>query len=383
MGPPILLDKSAIQALSADEAFQLGLYYNLVIPPILMAEILADFAKAKKSKRAAKAKLRSDAVEIARKLRDCAERYFCLSRRELVVGELLTGALDLSHRPYVDGSRVVTGSGKRGFWVDDGRENALADWSQEKFTQFDRLSAYDWRLSTARIDLERLRKALIRQHGVNAPLRDFQQLDAWVRERLTLPEVQASLLELLLGFSHAAPAHTANAILRWRQNGQPSLSEYAPYTFFRARVLMLFHFGLLSSLVGTRPTNRVDMEYLFYLPFCIAFSSGDEFHRSLAPLLLDAEQAFIGRDELKGDLGRICEESRRAEQTGGRRRRYPPEHPDSITWRLWQQHMGSEEEIEGEGDIQTSPEEREATLKMLEEFQRVQPPRRRHEGTTL
>ena len=47
--------------------------------------------------------------------------------------------------------------------------------------------------------------------------------------------------------------------------------------FICLRVDSLFLFGLTSGLIGTRPTNRVDLEYFYYLPFGNVFTSNDKF----------------------------------------------------------------------------------------------------------
>jgi len=45
MGPVIILDKSAVQGLSAEEELMLSKHYSVVVPPILPVEILADLKK--------------------------------------------------------------------------------------------------------------------------------------------------------------------------------------------------------------------------------------------------------------------------------------------------------------------------------------------------
>src|SRR5882672_3841301 len=45
MGPPILIDKSALQSFSYDELTALYRHYDVVVCPTLIAEIQADLAK--------------------------------------------------------------------------------------------------------------------------------------------------------------------------------------------------------------------------------------------------------------------------------------------------------------------------------------------------
>jgi hypothetical protein len=46
MGPILILDKSALQSLSRREVWRLRKHFSLNVPPILIAEILGDLAKA-------------------------------------------------------------------------------------------------------------------------------------------------------------------------------------------------------------------------------------------------------------------------------------------------------------------------------------------------
>jgi len=52
--------------------------------------------------------------------------------------------------------------------------------------------------------------------------------------------------------------------------------------------------------------NLVDMQYLYYIPFCEVFTSHDIFHRTLAPIVMKFWQTFVPGDELKKDLAKIA-----------------------------------------------------------------------------
>jgi hypothetical protein len=61
MGPILIVDKSALQALSHMEVWRLSKHYSPNLPPILIAEILGDVAKAEAGER-------EQAIYLARKL---------------------------------------------------------------------------------------------------------------------------------------------------------------------------------------------------------------------------------------------------------------------------------------------------------------------------
>src|SRR5260370_19647965 len=84
------------------------------------------------------------------------------------------------------------------------------------------------------------------------------------------------------------------------------LAEFAPYTSHVVRVEFCLQLAVQWSLISSeRASNKVDMAYLFYLPFCMAFVSDDGLHMRTVPLFLNDRQIFIPGDELKADLARL------------------------------------------------------------------------------
>ena len=95
--------------------------------------------------------------------------------------------------------------------------------------------------------------------------------------------------------------------------------------------------------MSTRPTNRIDAEYLLYLPFCHVFVSNDKLHRQLAPPLLGDYQNFVPLELFKKDLARFWQVRRGADAEHRRRmdrcfggRPWPA--PDSVLWALWEKY---------------------------------------------
>ena len=134
MGPQVILDKSALQSLSKDEAFQLGTYLMIVIPPVLLAEIQANLTKASHAKKSQRAALRNEAAEQAEKLHSMISRGFNIPRRLLILQDLVGQPVGMDGRPVVGGTHVVTEEGKRGFWVADQQERILFAWRGGDFS---------------------------------------------------------------------------------------------------------------------------------------------------------------------------------------------------------------------------------------------------------
>jgi len=69
------------------------------------------------------------------------------------------------------------------------------------------------------------------------------------------------------------------------------------------KVGFLFYLALDAGLLSSeRVSNRVDMAYLYYLPFCQIFTSGDKLHRAVVPHFLGDDQLFLWAPDFKADL---------------------------------------------------------------------------------
>jgi hypothetical protein len=68
----------------------------------------------------------------------------------------------------------------------------------------------------------------------------------------------------------------------------------------------LYLHGVARGFIsGERASNRADMAYLYYLPFCMVFTSGDGLHKRTVPLFLHDRQRFIPADALKAALSEL------------------------------------------------------------------------------
>lgn len=127
----------------------------------------------------------------------------------------------------------------------------------------------------------------------------------YLLRRALIPDNQEKLLIDLCRTANISVPHTFLTLVNWQRSGKPLLKNFVPYAYHILRVNMLFHIGLQHDLISTRPTNTVDLEYLYYLPFCQIFTSNDKLHLNLAPLLIRKDQYFIN---LKQDLKTINEQ---------------------------------------------------------------------------
>ncbi len=90
-------------------------------------------------------------------------------------------------------------------------------------------------------------------------------------------------------------------VVRWRARGG-LLRSFAPYAHYCLHAQLSLFVAWRSNVVGWKPTNILDLEYVYYLPFCSVFVSDDKLHRVLVPSLLRPDQVFVRMQDFKAGL---------------------------------------------------------------------------------
>jgi hypothetical protein len=222
---------------------------------------------------------------------------------------------------------------------------ALGRWQEHEFLDVERRFAKAWRDALSGIDLDslfRLGRDIIKRVG--RP-KDLLAAKVAAAELVRKPGSRY-VAESLAGYK---PDDLGRAVLeRWRANGSPPITDFAPYTAHLLLVDLFFCIGLGADLIGReRPSNKIDIAYLYYLPFCMAFTSRDKLHERTVPLFLENDQVFIRGDDLKSDLAKLDahysqlsdEEKLKGVMSFAH---YPPVDGDFLTSKLWDQLMRPE-----------------------------------------
>src|SRR6266550_7968682 len=106
--------------------------------------------------------------------------------------------------------------------------------------------------------------------------------------------------------------HRAAILARHADARFPSLHAFAPYAAYVLTVDLVLYLGMgLDQIRRDRASHMVDIAYLYYLPFCMVFASGDRLHRQLMPFFAELGQAFLWAPDLKADLAQLlayCDE---------------------------------------------------------------------------
>lgn len=347
MGPMIILDKSALQALSHREVGFLSKHYTIVVTPVLIVEVLANLAKGDQ------ADFSREAVRMLADKLNPIDAKINVHYRLICIDNLLGGHTPVDGRPVLGGAVPITAKdGSRGVFIDESPEaKAIMRWRRGIFSDDEMSSAQEWRESARAIDLEGQRRMVREALGGTPAIKSVEELGRLVDQMLTAPTSERQWLNIAQ-FMDAIRMPTDGSRwvrARWESAGRPPFRAFAPYAFYCARANLVFGLGVVSGVVTTRPTNRIDLEYLYYLPFCYVFCSGDDLHVSLSKLFLRQEegykrQRFVHRDELKKDLQWLvsdwdgldeAEKEKRIDDYGS----YPPDREDSVTYQLWKSHM--------------------------------------------
>lgn len=275
-------------------------------------------------------------------------------------------------RPHVVGGRSVVRDGKRGVVFDEAPEaEALHRWQKHEFLEVERGLAKHWR--------EALRTQQVRQIDTAKQFPDgrprtFAEVKAYAESYMRRPGGPAFLAALNI---LAVPAaDRALVFQRWLDYGSPPISVFAPFAAYVATVTLFFELAVSLSLISDqRPSNAVDIAYLFYLPFCMVFTSDDKLHKKIVPLFLRADQAFVTGEDLKADLKRLDEyfSGQPAEVLQrGLMHFEPPFDGDYLTTRLWKRFLPGWKHPSERSAIKTTPEQQ---AKIVEEFnQRAEAP---------
>ena len=264
--------------------------------------------------------------------------------------QLLVSSIEGSWMPEVGGIfpgawRRTGGGGDPGVEIGDSAEQlALVRWQMGRFTEAEAILSERWRDVTREFDLEafadRVKSAMKGAPKVASLAEAREAAEEFMRTDASPARTLRWLLdELVIG------DRVQDAVMRrWSLTWPRTMAEFSPYAAHLATVLIAFYLGLQSQVVKKLPTNRLDLEYVFYLPFCDVFTSQDNFQTDLARAFLESPQLFIPAQDLKGDMKAIASwwnglDDAGREEAATEQGFYPPDLPGSPTAEAWRRFM--------------------------------------------
>jgi hypothetical protein len=152
MGPIILFDKSALQALSIDESVWFDQFFVPVICPIFFVETLADLEKSIRSGRTPEEEVGLIAVRTPQMSGQPNVNHI-----DLCIGNVLGQPVVMDGRPVIPGGTPVRTGNRTGVNFDLSPEaEALIRWQNGEFLEVERKFAVTWRSSLAVSSFDRV-----------------------------------------------------------------------------------------------------------------------------------------------------------------------------------------------------------------------------------
>lgn len=340
-GPFLIFDKSSLESLNLDEAVMLDNFYMSNITPLFFVECLADLEKAIRRNTTPEQYVGSLAERTPE-----SQSYPNVHHATLLRGEL-AGKFDLNivrGRVVLAGGRHVQLGDKKGVIFEQSPEaEAVSRWSEREFLEVERSTARQWRRALTGVDLKAMAQSVASALGPwRKPnsLQDARKMTDTIIDNMD-PEWLIRFGLNLLG----APETVEYVVNTWVQKRRPPLSEHLAYFVLMLKINIFFCLVLPTQLLtNVKPSHKVDLAYLYYLPFCSVFTSNDNFHADIVPLFLSSEQTFVKGTELKEDLKRLVAHYEALPEDVLRTglihfAAYPPDDTKFLVTRLWDKYL--------------------------------------------
>jgi len=340
-GPFLIFDKSSLESLDLDEAVMLDNFYMSNITPLFFVECLADLEKAIRSNSTPEQLVGSLATRTPE-----SQSYPNVHHATILRGEL-AGKFDLktvNGRIVMAGGRHVQLGDKKGVIFENSPEaEAISRWEKREFLELERNIARQWRRALTSIDLN----AMV--HSVTSALGPWRKPKSLQDARKVADTIIDNMdPEWLIRFGLdllGAPEAIEYVVGEWINKRRPALGDYLPYFVFMLTINIFFCLVLPTQLLSkVKPSHKVDLAYLYYLPFCSVFTSKDNFHADIVPLFLSPEQTFVNGTELKEDLKRLVAHYEGLPESVLKTglihfAAYPPDDTGFLITRLWDKYL--------------------------------------------
>ena len=338
----IVFDKSTLQSLNVDEACWLDAFYLPIITPLFFVETLADLEKQVIKGRTPE--------QVVGNLADKTPPNACANvhHTTICIGELLGFPVPMDRRPLVGGGQSVATADKRGvFFAEAPEMKALSRWQEGKFLEIERDFAKGWRRVLSGIDLEGL------YQRYRCKLGSLEEARGRADQLINKDGSRYANLKLALETLDVRKVERQSIVARWKSMGGPPMAIFAPYTAHVLTVDLFFNLAVGADLISReRPSNKIDIAYLYYLPFCMIFVSNDKLHARTAKCFLKDNQLFLHGPELKADLAKLDEHySQLPDEVkirGVMSFASRPPHEGFLITRLWDQFMRRDWRIKDE-----------------------------------
>jgi hypothetical protein len=342
IGPLLMFDKSFLEMLNPAEVSELSMHFKFVGTPTLIGEIIADLKLPPDERR-----VPADVVKLLSKKMQTVHGLQPANYRKLALANVYAHQVSMIGQVTVDASapNVHVTADRQGLYYDSTPEQRLWErWASGEFNTEDELTATTWRKGIEEIEPEKVAahwKPFTAKHFSMAKNQNELITAINVLLKDSTPAVQREILEMALELLKASAQECLVARVLMTTGGVRSLVEFAPYAASVIRLFLAFACGLARGFIGPRPTNYIDLQYLYYSPFCMVFVSNDKFHREMWPATAGAHSFLWGQD-VKNDLRRriaIRGNAAAAQASTTPDSGCPVEGPPSVIADMWRIYM--------------------------------------------
>ena len=302
----ILLDKSVVIGLSYEDFKYLPHNLAPFITPPLVYELVGELGK------------KDDINNLKKKLQILSSK--CIERRPQTISDyknfLLANLLgefipiDGKRIPEDRGNLVRHKDGTTAYIIEELEEiKTLRRWSEGQFSESDFQQGQNIKKFK---DIIKSIPEAVKQLSVNLDfsfpkIKNISELEKCVDASIKIYEKQDTK-KIIKGMYNGYFDHTIlsknfleEIIKKWEASGALPLSQYARYVFYCFRALMVYCIGIKYNLIRTskKQNTYFDLQYIYYLPFCHFFSSGDKFHKDISSIFFRSDQQFLNIEELK------------------------------------------------------------------------------------
>ena len=383
MEPMLIFDKSFLESLNPDEAVWLDNFFATCVTPLFFIETLADLEKEVRRGRTPEQVVGS----LAYKTPDMKShgRPF---HTWMLLSEL-RGEQDIAMDARIrrsDGIVVQLNDQQGVIYRASKEEEAFVRWQRGEFLDLERQIAKEWRTAVSGIDYSQSYDSFKKLYGSFRRPKNLKDAKDIAETVIDLLDEEVSMRFGMTLLQVPSDVQSA-AVARWSARGRQPLREFAPYFRHMYVVDLFYYLAIGADLISrVRPAqkadNKVDIAYLYYLPFCKVFASNDNLHERVVPLFLREDQRFVKGPLLKADLKRLNEYfDALPDETKARGLHsfasYPPPEESFLVTRLWDLHSPNWRKEKAEKP-ELSPELQKALLELTkrlsEQSQPIQNP---------
>jgi hypothetical protein len=379
MGPILIFDKSTLESLNPDEACWLENFFLTNITPPFFTETLADLRKEMRSGQTPEEIVGNLAYKTP-----VLNSYLNVHHATLCTYELLGHRVEMDRVPAIAGGvNLTTGDRKGIVYKQSPEEEAFQRWQCGEFLDLERNIARIWRDTLASLDLNGIYKSYQMLFTNRVKPKTLREAKIFTDEFMNDKRNKEQVFHLALTM-FCVPAHPQYTVIqrwitqRWNFLDKPLLKDFAPYTTHVVSVDLFFFIAIAADLISReRPSNKIDLSYLYYLPFCMIFTSNDKLHNRVATLFIKDDQTFISGRSLKEDLRKLDNYySRLPEDIKAKGimkfAYYPPTDSAYLVTQLWDKHLPKWRESASRQSAVDVPIDKEVESKLLEHMKRFE-----------